>query len=168
MTTTEAAAIALQDHAALWSTREVRASDVVNAACDALVAGLDTPGLRMLAACTRAEADYDLPDLLPDALGELGVTFYPVGGVAGQEAVARALARRLIAGELTPREFTHRIHRRHGHELPLTQRLARLEDAYRILEYGDRTVQQVDAEVMTKARRLAPHPRPPGPSHVHR
>ncbi|GAP51719.1 hypothetical protein [Streptomyces azureus] len=65
MTSTEAAAIALQDHAALWSTGEIRASDVVNAACDALVAGLDTPGLRILAACTRAEADYDVPELLP-------------------------------------------------------------------------------------------------------
>jgi hypothetical protein len=29
---------------------EVRASDVVDAACEALVAGLDTPGLRSLAA----------------------------------------------------------------------------------------------------------------------
>ncbi|MFF5721367.1 hypothetical protein [Streptomyces buecherae] len=50
MTSTEAAAIALQNHAALWSMGEIRASDVVNAACDALVAGLDTPGLRTLAA----------------------------------------------------------------------------------------------------------------------
>ncbi|MFJ4776501.1 hypothetical protein [Streptomyces sp. NPDC088762] len=63
--TSTAAAIALQDHAALWSVGEVSASDVVNAACDALVAGLDTPGLRILAACTRAEADYDVHDLLP-------------------------------------------------------------------------------------------------------
>ncbi|CAM5289831.1 hypothetical protein SAVIM338S_00281 [Streptomyces avidinii] len=65
MTSTEAAAIALRDRAALWSVGEVRAADVVDAACDALVAGLDTPRLRILAACTRAEADYDVRDLLP-------------------------------------------------------------------------------------------------------
>lgn len=35
---TEVAVVALQDHASLWNTGENRASDVVNAACDALVA----------------------------------------------------------------------------------------------------------------------------------
>ncbi|MFJ3981388.1 hypothetical protein [Streptomyces fungicidicus] len=158
MTSTQAAAIALQDHAVLWRMREVRASDVVNAACDALVAGLDSPGLRILAACTRAEADYDVHDLLPAALDELGLTFAPVGSEAGQEAAARALARLMLAGELTPREFTFRIHQRHGHELPLTERLAELDDEYDILEYGDGTVHQVDAEVTAEARRLAARP----------
>lgn len=140
---------------------EIRASDVVDAACDALVAGLDTPGLRILAACTRAEADYDVHDLLPAALAELGLTFHPVGSAAGQEAAARAFARRMLAGELTPREFTFRIHERHGHELALTERLAELDDEYDILEYGDRTVDQVDAEVTAEARRLAAHPTVP-------
>ncbi|MFF4093797.1 hypothetical protein ACFYYY_08075 [Streptomyces sp. NPDC001834] len=161
MTSTEAAAIALQDHAALWSMGEIRASDVVNAACDALVTGLDTPGLRVLAACTRAEADYDIHDLLPEALNELGLTFYPVASEAGQEAAARALARRMLAGELTPREFTFRIHQRYGHELPLTERLAVFDDEYDVLEYGGRTVDQVDAEVTAEARRLAAHPHVP-------
>ncbi|MGW4510355.1 hypothetical protein ACWENO_37545 [Streptomyces sp. NPDC004436] len=161
VTSTEAAAIALQDHAALWSMGEIRASDVVNAACDALVADLDTPGLRILAACTRAEADYDVHDLLPAALDELGLAFYPVGSEAGQEAAARALARRMLAGELTPREFTVRIHQRYGHELPLTERLAELDDEYDVLEYGDETVDHVDAEVTAEARRLAAHPHVP-------
>ncbi|MFJ3660299.1 hypothetical protein ACIPPM_07495 [Streptomyces sp. NPDC090119] len=158
MTSTEAAALALQDHAALWSAGDVRASDVVDAACSALVAGLDTPGLRILAACTRAEADYDVPHLLPEALDELGLTFYPFADEAGQEAAARALARRVLAGELTPREFAFRMHQRHGHEPALTERLAELDDKYGILEYGDRAVAQVDAEVTAEARRLAAHP----------
>ncbi len=81
---------------------EIRASDVVNAACDALVAGLDTPGLRILAACTRAEADYDVHHLLPEALDELGLTFYPVASEAGQEAAARSLARRTPHAACSP------------------------------------------------------------------
>ncbi|MFJ8085320.1 hypothetical protein ACIQ6Y_32540 [Streptomyces sp. NPDC096205] len=167
VTSTEAAAIVLQDHAALWSVGEISASDVVNAACDALVAGLDTPGLRILAACTRAEADYDVHDLLPPALDELGLTFHPVASEAGQEAAARALARRMLAGELKPWELTFRIHQRYGHELPLTERLAELDDEYAILEYGDRTVDQVDAEVTAEARRLAAHPCVPTEPHGH-
>jgi hypothetical protein len=161
VTSTEAAAIALQDHAALWSVGEVRASDVVDAACDALVAGLDTPGLRILAARTRTEADYDVHELLPVALDELGLTFYPALSDAGREDAARALARRMLAGELTPRELTSRTHRRFGHELPLTERLAEFDDEYDVLEYGDATVEQIDAEVTAAARRLAAHPHVP-------
>lgn len=159
MTPTEAAAIALQDHVALWSVGEVSGSDVVGAACDALVAGLDTPGLRVLAACTRAEADYDVHDLLPAALHELGLTFYPVDGEAGREAAVPALARRMLAGALTPSEFTLRIHRRYGHELPLTRRLAELDDEYAFLEHDDGAVDEIDAEVMAEARTLAAHAR---------
>ncbi|MFH9060365.1 hypothetical protein ACH4GM_03925 [Streptomyces coeruleorubidus] len=161
MTSTEAAAIALQDHAALWSMGEIRACDVVHAACDALVAGLDTPGLRILAACTRAEADYDVHELLPVALEELGLTFYPATSDAGREDAARALARRMLAGVLTPRELTFRIHQRFGHELPLTERLAELDDEYDVLEYDNGTVDQIDAEVTAEARRLAAHPHVP-------
>ncbi|MFJ5811955.1 hypothetical protein [Streptomyces sp. NPDC093093] len=114
-----------------------------------------------LAACTRAEADYDVHDLLPAALDELGLTFYSVDNEAGQEAAAQALSRHMLDGELTPREFTFRIHQRHGHGLPLTERLAELDDEYDILEYGDRTVDQVDAEVTAEARRLAAYPAVP-------
>ncbi|MEU6010290.1 hypothetical protein [Streptomyces sp. NPDC047453] len=128
---------------------------------DVLVAGLDTPGLRVLAACTRAEADYDIHELLPEVLNELGLTFYPLASDVGQEAAARALARRILAGELTPREFTFRIHQRYGHELPLTERLAELDDEYDVLEHGDRTVDQIDGEVTAEARRLAAHPHVP-------
>ncbi|MFG2896272.1 hypothetical protein ACGFZH_04295 [Streptomyces zaomyceticus] len=157
VTSTEAAVIALQDHAALWSIGVVRASEVVNAACDALVAGLDTPGLRVLAACTRAEADYDVHDLLATVLDELGLTLDRADSGAGQEAVARALARRMLAGEFTPRELTVQIHQRPGHGLLLTERLAELDDEYDTLEYNDRTLDQVDAEVTAEARRLAGH-----------
>jgi hypothetical protein len=147
---------------------EIPATDVVTAACDALVAGLDSPALRILAACTRAEADYDIPDLLPPALDELGLTFHPPGSVAGQEAAARAIATRMLAGELTPRELAFRIHQRFGHELPLAERLANLDDEYDLLEYdGDGTPAQIDADVTAEALRLAQHPRvqtePAGP-----
>ncbi|MDX2732916.1 MULTISPECIES: hypothetical protein [unclassified Streptomyces] len=162
MPSTEPSARELQDRAVLWSMGEICATDVVTAACDALVAGLDSPALRTLAACTRAEADYDVPDLLPPALDELGLTFHPVASVVGQEAAARALAARMLAGELTPRELAFRIHQRFGHELPLAERLANLDDEYDLLEYdGDGTPAQIDADVTAEALRLAQHPRVP-------
>ncbi|MFJ9343020.1 hypothetical protein ACIRP0_27540 [Streptomyces sp. NPDC101733] len=137
---------------------EIPASDVVSAACDALVAGLDSPGLRVLAACTRAEAGYDVHDLLPVALDELGIILHPVADEVGQEAAARALARRMLAGELKPWELTFRIRQRYGQELPLTERLAELDDEYAILEDDNWAVARVTAQVMDEARRLAADP----------
>lgn len=158
MPSTESAARRLQDRAVLWSIGETHAAHVVSAACDALVAGLDSPALRALAACTRAEADYDVPEILPSACEELGLVFPEAGSPAGKEAAARALARQMVTGELTPRELAFRIHQRFGHELPLAERLAELDDEYDTLEYGDRTTAQLDAEVAAEARRLVQHP----------
>ncbi|MEU4107320.1 hypothetical protein ACGFYT_14515 [Streptomyces sp. NPDC048208] len=45
--------------------------------------------------------------------------------------------------------------------MPLTERLAELDDEYDILEYGDGTVDQVDSEATAEARRLAAHPTVP-------
>ncbi|WP_353943418.1 hypothetical protein ABII15_18400 [Streptomyces sp. HUAS MG91] len=164
MTPTESAALALQDQTALWRIGEIPAANVISAACDALVAGLDSPALRILAACTGSEADYDVHDLLPPALDELGLVLHPVDSLAAQEAAARALARRLLAGELTPSELTVRIHSRFGHELPLTQQLALLDDEYDTLEYSDTTEAEIDGEVIAEARRLTTHPSSPAES----
>ncbi|MEU9644364.1 hypothetical protein [Streptomyces sp. NPDC048188] len=160
MPTTAPAAHRLQHCASLWSAGDLRATDVVAAACDALVGGLDSPALRILAACTRAEADYDVPDLLPPALDELGLVFHPATSAAGREAAVCALAALMLEGELTPRELAFRVHRRFGHEFPPAERLAQLDDEYRLLACDGGTSTEVDAEVRAEALRLARRPRP--------
>ncbi|KJS60070.1 hypothetical protein [Streptomyces rubellomurinus] len=156
MSSTEPAARELQERAALWTIGEVRAHEVVDAACDALVAGLGGPALWTLAACTRGEADCDVPEILPAALDELGLTFHPVGSEACREAAVRALANRTLAGRLTPRELASRIHLHFGHRLPLAERLAELDDEYDLVHLGaGRAAAEVDAEVRAEALRLA-------------
>ncbi|MEU1145082.1 hypothetical protein ACFYO9_07550 [Streptomyces sp. NPDC005863] len=157
----ESAADDLQDLAALWSVGEVGAYEIVEAACAALVVGLDSPTLRILAGCTRTEADYEMPDLLPAVLDELDRVFYPqdVDVEARQDAAVRALARQLLTGKLTPRELALRIHQRFSHQLPLAVRLAELDDAYDSAAYetGDeaRTLAEIDANVIAEAQRLS-------------
>lgn len=149
----------------LWSAREVRAEEVVRAACDALVAGLDGPALRILAACTRAEADEEVRELLPEVLGELGLVFYPLDGEAAREHAVRLLARWFLAGGTSPREFTRRLHRNHGHEVEAALPFVGLDDVYDTLEYTDCTVAELDAEVVAEARRIAARPNEPsGPT----
>ena len=144
----------LQDTAALWSIDAVSPQAVVGCACDALIAGLDSPSLRILAGLTRAEADYQVLDILPAALAELGLDFYPRGSCSGQEAAVRALAAQAVSGSLTPRELAAAIHRHFGHGLPLTERLAALDDEYDLGEYATMTHEQIDREVIAEARRL--------------
>ncbi|MER7660985.1 MULTISPECIES: hypothetical protein [unclassified Streptomyces] len=159
MPSTEAALSELQDRATLWSVGEIPAGEVVDAACDALVVGLDSPGLRVLAACTRAEAGYAVHDLLPAALDELGLVLDPVAGVAREEAAVRALARRMLSGQLASWELTFLLHQRYGHELPLVERLVELDDEYAVIEGDDEAVARVTAAVMEEARRIADRPR---------
>ncbi|WP_344443260.1 hypothetical protein [Kitasatospora nipponensis] len=153
------AADALQHRAILWSIGAIRAHDVVSTACDALAGGLDSPALRILASRSRNEADYEVPEILPVVLEELGLTHYPPGSAAGQEAAVRVLANQMLAGELTPRELAFQVHQRFGHRLPPAQRLAELDDEYDTLEYSGRTAAQVDADVTSEAHRLARRPR---------
>jgi hypothetical protein len=153
MTLAEAARV-LQDAAALWSIGAVRSPAVVSSACDALVAGLDGPSLRILAGLTRAEADYDVPAILPAALAELGLAFHPPGSLSGKEATVRALAAQAVSGSLTPRELAAAVHRHFGHSLPLASRLAALDDEYDLGDYATMTPEQADEAVIAEARYL--------------
>src|ERR1700747_3772492 len=90
----------LQDTAALWGIDAVSPQAVAGCACDALIAGLDSPSLRILDGLTRAEADCQVLDILPAALAELGLDFYPRGSCSGQEAAIRALAAQGVVGAL--------------------------------------------------------------------
>lgn len=157
MSSKETAVENLKDCSALWHIGAVRAYDVVTAACEALVAGLDGATLRRLAACTRAEADYDVPDLLPTAFEELGFACHTAGSRAAAEAGLRALAARAQAGACTARQLALEVHQRFGHELPLAARLAELDDEYDILIYTGGSAEDIDALVMAEARHLAHH-----------
>ena len=153
----------LQDTAALWSIDAVSPQAVVSCACDALIAGLDSPSLRILAGLTRAEAGHRVLDILPAALAELGLTFYPRDSGGGQEAAARALAAQAVAGSLTPRELAAAVHRHFGHRLAVADRLAVLDDEYDLGAYATMTREQIDREVIAEARRLT-HGQPDQPT----
>jgi adenylate kinase family enzyme len=135
----------LIDAAALWSTGLAASTDVVDAAVVALVAGIDTPAVVRLAGATRAEADADVPDLLPPALAEIGLVLAPAGATLGARDVlgpdrdvlaAGALARRHLWGALDAVELCRLAHRTFGHDtVPIVEALSILDDRYDTLEY---------------------------------
>lgn len=60
-----------------------------------------------------------------------------------------------MQGLLTPRQLAAEIDARFGHQLPLAERLASLDDEYDLGAYATTTAAEIDEEVMALARQLA-------------
>ncbi|MFG1677798.1 hypothetical protein [Micromonospora sp. NPDC049282] len=156
----DAARTRLQETAILWSTGPGTAAQVIEAACDCLAAGVDSPTLRILAgaSCAKGEEHDELRRWLPDALTELSLTYYPEGSREGEEAAVRLMARRLLAHEIAPRELTVWAYLHITWDgTPLAADLVALDNAYEYAEYGpgaDAMTADVDADVISEARRL--------------
>jgi len=150
----------LHDAATLWSAGFGGPEEVVRAACDVLASGEDGPTLAMLAALPlRGLHDSDLADLLAPALAEVGLPYVVPHSREAEEATLVVMAQRTLAGAMSPRELALWAHRAFGHDrLALATRLAELDDDYDTVEYLDRVVTDVDAEVLAEARRITASP----------
>ncbi|MFC4148012.1 hypothetical protein ACFO0M_17290 [Micromonospora mangrovi] len=155
----------LQDAAVLWSVGEATPADVVKAACDCLVAGVDGPSLRILAGISSAPgSDSDeLRRWLGDALSELSLTYYREGSRAGEDEAVRIMARRLLAQAITPRDLTSWAYLRITREgTPLADELINLDNTYEYVEaviydgqeYPTAAAAKIDTDVVAEARRL--------------
>lgn len=140
---------------ALWHVNDATSADVVLAACELVVAGVDGPAVGALAGASLKHAWEEVPPLMEDALRELGLDHHEHSSDGGREEGLRLMARRTLAGEMTPREFADWVHRRFSHDLPEAEDLAELDDTYDVLEYyPDLTAADVDELVMAEVRRL--------------
>src|SRR4051794_16137955 len=95
----------LIDALSLWSGGVEASTVVVEAACQALVAGLDSPGLRALAGLPFDVSTYELEDVAPAVVIELGLPYSPPRTEGAAVAAARVMAARCLRGELTPRDL---------------------------------------------------------------
>jgi len=163
MSSSEPALSALREAVALWQVGHVGADAVIYAACDLLVAGVDEPSLRMLAGVsvrsTREDSD-EVAQLLKAVMPALGLPYCPRGFVAADESSLRAMAARLLAGEIEPRYLASWACSYFGYDTTsaLAQRLVALDDIYCEVAYMDRTVDDIDAEVFAEARRITSLP----------
>lgn len=81
------------------------AEDLPRIAIEALEEGFDSPSLRMLAASEGCDSDT-LRQLLAKAMNELGITISRTDAALN---LARAIAREVLDGTLTPYEGARRI-----------------------------------------------------------
>jgi hypothetical protein len=146
---------ALRDAVALWYVDQQTAADIVFAACDLLVSGIDGTALRELAAIEIRCADTEVHAVLEAVLDELGLPNHPRESEAAQRAALAAMAARVLSSTIAPRDFTSWVHQQFGHDsLDLAEHLAHLDDVYDVNEVTGEPCEEVDVEVMTEARRI--------------
>jgi hypothetical protein len=147
---------AMRDVVVFWNVGERSVADIVYAACDLLVAGIDGPALRELAAVSVDEIEYELGDPLSAALDELGLSFPPRYSDAAECEALSAMAPRALAGTITPAVLADWAHTTFSH-YGAGRHLSFLCDDYTLLDYNGNTTEDVDAEVMAEARRIVSH-----------
>ncbi|MFE0020261.1 hypothetical protein [Amycolatopsis sp. NPDC059021] len=146
----------LRDAVASWYVDLGGTAEIAYAACDVVAAGIDGPAIVALAAVSVRAADVEVPWLLDDALREAGLTPRRKGTPGANEEGLRVVARRTVAGSMTPRECTRWVFGRFGtYTNDLADVLAGLDDYYDALDFIPETREEVDALVLAEARRLA-------------
>ncbi|MET8366691.1 hypothetical protein ABZU53_24325 [Micromonospora sp. NPDC005194] len=154
----------LQDAAVFWSVGSGTAAQVIEAACDCLTAGIDSPTLRILAGISpvKGEENDELRRWLEGALSELSLTYYGEGGRESEEEALRVMARRLLAQTITPRDLTSWAYRFISYDgTPLAAELIALDNAYDLVDavhdwqrHTSTETKKIDADVVGEAGRL--------------
>lgn len=146
----------LLDEAALWAlTSAASPHDLIRAACDALVVGVDSPSLRELAGLSDRDSWWTVQPLVEAALDELGLKYPGPDPEEIQLAAAQAMCARLLDGRITARDLATWAHRTIGHEgSPQLQPLVNLDDWLDIREYTGDTEATLEAETVRLAKQL--------------
>lgn len=152
--------VALRDAAILWLVGSVRHEAVVRAACDVLAAGLDGDHLSMVAGTSTAAqvSVWEFGDLVRRAVEDTGGELPEPESTMLEEAALGAMARRVVAGAVTPREFSSWAHRVIGHEgASGAQSIVELDDALDLAQDGiaAESVAEVEARIRAEAEHLA-------------
>ncbi|GAA1716717.1 hypothetical protein GCM10009809_10970 [Isoptericola hypogeus] len=130
---------------------------LVEAAVDALVAGLDSPALAELAGLSPDDAFSVLELTAETAATELGLHVPPADLVATVKM--RRRVQDLLAGSIAPGELAVWAHREIGHDgLPSAQWLVEADDEYDAVEYSSLTVEEIDRFILTRAREFLADP----------
>jgi hypothetical protein len=117
--------------------------------------GSTSRSLRELAGASPTESYWTLKPLIQDTLGELDIGYPGPTDTDVQVAAARAMCRRLLHGEVTPRELVLWAHQTIGHEgAPRLQLLVELDDLYDEIGYIGETVEELDVATLAEARSI--------------
>jgi len=128
----------------------VYVADVIDTATECLVAGLDSPSLRILAGASPRDSMWELDALIRDTLEELGLPGLLDSNV--QREALRAMLRRFAAGALSAREIASWAHANIGHDGPADcAPFVAFDDMYDEADYLGYSEQELDQWVAAEA-----------------
>ncbi|GAA4534161.1 hypothetical protein GCM10023192_28660 [Amycolatopsis samaneae] len=146
----------LRETVARWYADQVSAGDIVFAACDLLVAGIDGPAVVAVAAVDVSAADEKVPELVEELLRETGFAVPGRGSDTADEHALRVLAALTAAGALEPRRFLFWAAARCAQDgMVLADRLSSLEGSYEAMRFLGGDPERLDEQVLDEAHRLA-------------
>ena len=143
--------------AGFWLVGLRTSEEIVDAAACALVEGLDTPKLRILAGVPRRDATSDVPDLLRWTYEELALGSLPDRETDDARLVgATEIAKAILDGELAPSSGAFQIYTVFLPEYPtVAMPFLRLSDEYGLVpDFTHRTFEQIDNAVRQQAQLL--------------
>jgi len=145
----------LANIAALWSVDRASHEQVVDADCEVLVAGEESPALTLLAGVFRAEAHAWSWSCFPRRYMSWGLPYFERGTAAGKRAAARVMAAACVRGDLAPHELARWMHStfHHGEDDEL-ELLVVLDDRYDELAWASETEEDLDRLVLDACQTL--------------
>ncbi|MGW6197133.1 hypothetical protein ACWF0M_13385 [Kribbella sp. NPDC055110] len=133
----------LADAVNLWRLSPGNANQVIDAAVQCLVAGVDSPTLRELAGASPRESQFVLEGLIEDTLQELGMQ--EVLAVDAQRGALAAILRRFKGNELSAHDLARWAHTNIGHGGDARcQVFVDLDDMYDTADYSDYGTDDLD------------------------
>lgn len=135
----------LGDAVALWNLNPKHTPDVIEAAVACLVAGADTPSLRVLAGASPTDSQFELDPLIAATCAELHLE---TTEESTQAAAMRSMARRYVRSEIGAKALTEWAHRSIGHDGDeRCQSFVELDDIFDVELDEDALDQRLRAEV---------------------
>ena len=140
------------DAVALWRLSPSYTTDVIDGAAACLVAGADTPSLRLLAGASPKDSQFTLEPIISGTLSELRL---PVRDESEQSAAMRAMARRYTRGDVGAKDLTDWAHKFIGHDGDdRCQAFVELDDIFDVEVQHEALDQQLRPEVEAFLRGL--------------
>lgn len=135
-----------------------RGQGLVDAAAQAIAAGVDSPTLRVLAGAPHATAEQEATELAPDVFSELGLDVAERFSADAIIAGAHLVAADVVSGKQTPRAAVRTIYsmyRSAGYPGELAE-LSGLDDWYDMVDQRvvKGRIEDVDRAVVELAQRL--------------
>jgi hypothetical protein len=161
--TQDQAAARLADAVSVWRLSPGTVNEVIGAAVQCLVADVDSPALRDLAAASPRDSRFELEPLIEDTLQELGMQ--DVLAVNAQRAALAVMLRRFKDNEFSARELARWAHDHIGHDGDARcQVFVDLDDMYDTVEYSDYGVDDLDRWSADEANAFLEGRPSPGPN----